>query len=49
MATRVGPIHLGEVLLEEFPGPMGTSLYRLAKSVSVPARRSGEIVEGKRS
>jgi addiction module HigA family antidote len=43
------PIHPGEILLEEFLGPMGISQYRLAKATSVPARRINEIVHGKRS
>jgi len=36
-------------LLEEFLRPMGISQYRLAKNISVPQRRIGEIVQGKRS
>lgn len=43
------PIHPGEILLEEFLKPMGLSQYRLAKDISVPARRINEIVHGKRS
>ena len=35
--------------MEEFLKPMGVSQYRLAKSVSVPARRINEIVHGKRA
>jgi addiction module HigA family antidote len=42
------PIHPGEILLEEFLGPMGVSQYRLAKDITVPARRINEIVHGKR-
>ncbi len=42
------PIHPGEILLEEFLGPMDLSQYRLAKDISVPARRINEIVHGKR-
>ncbi len=42
-------IHPGEILLEEFLKPMGLSQYRLAKDISVPARRINEIVHGKRS
>lgn len=48
MAT-LAPVHPGEVLLEEFLGPMGISQYRLAKDVSVPPRRINEIVHGKRA
>jgi addiction module HigA family antidote len=42
------PIHPGEILLEEFLEPMDLSQYRLAKDISVPARRINEIVHGKR-
>jgi len=43
------PIHPGEVLMKEFLEPMGISQYRLAKDISVPARRINEIVHGKRA
>ena len=43
------PIHPGEVLNEEFLAPMEISQYRLAKDISVPARRINEIVHGTRS
>ena len=43
------PIHPGEILLEEFLKPMGISQYRLAKDISVPARRINEIVHGTRT
>lgn len=46
--TRLPPIHPGEILLDEFLEPLGVSQYRLAKDVSVPARRINEIVHGKR-
>jgi addiction module HigA family antidote len=45
---KMPPIHPGEILLEEFLKPMGISQYRLAKDISVPARRINEIVHGKR-
>ncbi len=41
-------IHPGEILTEEFLKPMKISQYRLAKDISVPARRINEIVQGKR-
>jgi addiction module HigA family antidote len=47
--NKLDPIHPGEILLEEFLKPMGISQYRLAKDISVPARRINEIVHGKRS
>lgn len=43
------PIHPGEILLEEFLEPLDVSQYRVAKDISVPARRISEIVHGKRS
>ena len=43
-----GPLHPGEILLEEFLEPMELSQYRLAKDISVPPRRINEIVHGKR-
>ncbi len=45
----LNPIHPGEILLEEFLKPMGLSQYRLAKDISVDARRINEIVHGKRA
>jgi len=41
-------IHPGEVLLEEFLGPMGISQNALARAAGVPPRRVNEIVLGKR-
>lgn len=46
---KLPPVHPGEVLLEEFLGPLGLSQYRLASETSVPPRRINEIVHGKRS
>jgi len=49
MARRAhAPIHPGEILLTEFLEPLEVSQYRLAKDLSVPARRINEIVLGKR-
>ena len=47
-ARKLAPIHPGEVLLEEFLTPLGISQYRVAKDISVPARRINEIVHGTR-
>jgi antitoxin HigA-1 len=46
--TVMAPVHPGEILLEEFLGPLRVSQYQLAKAVSVPARRINEIVHGQR-
>lgn len=48
-AKTMEPIHPGEILSEEFLKPLNVSQYRLAKDISVPARRINEIVHGKRS
>lgn len=49
MTAKLAPIHPGEILLEEFLGPLGLSQYRLSKNISVPPRRINEIVHGKRA
>ena len=36
------------MLLKEFLKPMGLTNYRLAKEISVPAQRIGEIIAGRR-
>jgi len=46
--TVMGPVHPGEILLEEFLQPLGVSQYLLAKEIQVPARRINEIVHGQR-
>lgn len=46
--NKMEPIHPGEILAEEFLGPLAITQYRLAKEISVPARRINEIVQGKR-
>lgn len=46
---KVACPHPGEILLAEFLKPMGISQYRLAKEISVPQRRIGEIVAGTRA
>jgi addiction module HigA family antidote len=43
------PVHPGEVLMEEFLGPLELSQYRLAKDIGVPPRRINEIVHGNRA
>ena len=49
MPKRCAPnIHPGEVLLEEFLGPLGISPNALARAAAVPPRRINEIVLGKR-
>lgn len=43
------PIHPGEILLEEFMKPMGISINRLARDISVPPGRVSAIVNNKRA
>lgn len=42
-------IHPGEVLKEEFLGPMGISVYRLAKETGLSQTRISQIIKGERS
>ena len=49
MAKRLKNVHPGEVLFEEFLGPLELSQNRLARDIGVPPRRINEIVHGKRS
>lgn len=46
---KIGNIHPGEILLEEFMKPLGLSQNQLAKEIDVPPRRINEIILGKRS
>ena len=46
---KLSPIHPGEILQEEFLGPLGISQYRVAKGTSVSPRRINEIVRGTRA
>ncbi len=46
--TEIAPVHPGEVLMEEFLGPLGVTQHRLAVEIGVPPRRINEIVHGKR-
>jgi antitoxin HigA-1 len=46
--TVMGPVHPGEILLEEFLKPLSVSQYHLAKEIGVPARRINEIVHSQR-
>jgi addiction module HigA family antidote len=46
---KLPPIHPGEILREEFLGPLDISQYRLAKDLRVPPRRINEIVRGQRA
>lgn len=45
---KLTPIHPGEVLALDFLEPLGISQYRVAKDISVPARRINESAHGTR-
>ena len=49
MSRKLKPVSPGEILDEKFLKPLGMSNYRLAKEISVPAQRIGEILAGKRA
>lgn len=46
--TVVGPIHPGEILLEDFLKPMGISQNQLALGSGLPSSRINGIVKGTR-
>ena len=47
--NKMRPIHPGEILREEFLGPLGISAHALAMNLKVPAPRINEIVHERRS
>ena len=42
------PTHPGEVLQDEFLGPLGLTQVKLAAHIGVPVQRINEIIRGKR-
>jgi len=46
---RIGKIHPGEILSEEFLKPMEITAYRLSKETNIDQTRISEIIRGKRS
>ncbi|MEG8180670.1 HigA family addiction module antidote protein [Nocardia terpenica] len=48
-ATPLPPTSPGEILAEEFMGPLRISQNALARALGVPARRINQIVHGKRA
>lgn len=44
----LGPIHPGEILLEEFLRPLNLSQNRLGLDLGIPPQRVGDIVRGRR-
>ncbi len=46
---RLKNIHPGEVLREEFLGPLGISVYRIAKETGLSQTCLGQIIKGERN
>jgi len=46
--AKLDPISPGEILLEEFMGPIELSQNKLARDIDVPVGRISEIIHGKR-
>ncbi len=47
--NRMRPVHLGEILREDFLAPLGMSANALAINLGVPATRIHEILKERRS
>jgi len=48
MSKRLKPVHPGEILREEFMGPLGLSMNKLAMALSAPVARIADIVKERR-
>jgi len=46
--VSMAPIHPGEVLAEEYLGPLGVTQHKVAVAIGVSPRRINEIVHGTR-
>jgi len=46
MAKKYDPIHPGEILKEEFLGPLGVSAAEFARAIRVPANRVTRLING---
>jgi antitoxin HigA-1 len=47
-SRKHNPIHPGEVLAEDFLGPLGVTNYRLGKDIGISHQHVGRIVTGSR-
>jgi len=45
---KIKNIHPGEILSEEFLSPLGISVYRLSKEISIPQSRLSAIIHSNR-
>ena len=48
MSNRIPTPTMGEILMEEFMGPMNLSAYKLAQSIHVPTSRIQDILHNRR-
>jgi addiction module HigA family antidote len=48
MAKKLKPVHPGEILREQFMGPLGLSMNKLAMDLHVPVTRIAEIYHERR-
>lgn len=48
MSEKLPNIHPGEILLEEFPKPMGITPYRLSLVTGIPQPRLSQIIHRQR-
>ncbi len=46
--NKMYPVHLGEILCEEYLAPMGMCIHALLQALRVPATRLHEIVKERR-
>ena len=49
MPRKLKPVHPGEILHQEFMGPLGLSMNKVAMAVRVPVTRIADIVNERRS
>lgn len=49
MSRKLPPIFPGEILAEEFLGPLGISQNKLARDIDVPVSRIAGIIKGTRA
>lgn len=49
MSAKLTPISPGEILAEEFMGPLGLSQNKLARDLDVPVGRINDILKGRRA
>lgn len=49
MARKLDPVTPGEILSEEFMGPLEISQNKLARDLDVPVGRINDIINGKRA